>query len=52
MYQKSPKRLKGLHEMSVAYQESIPKPTKAKVLDGLNINTQLLKLHWKTMGTI
>ena len=29
MYEKSPKRLQGLKELSVAYEESIPKPAKA-----------------------
>ena len=50
MYQKSPKRLRGLHEMSVAYQESIPKPTKANGTRWLEHKYSAIKIALENYG--
>ena len=50
MYQKSPKRLQGLKELSIAYEESILRPTKATATRWLEHKYSVMKITIENFG--
>ena len=50
MYEKNPQRLQGLKELSVAYEESILKPTKATGTRWLEHKYSALKIALENFG--